>query len=178
MIKMKTRSVGGVNSKMVKIYPSQRKNLETDDNYRVCGAACLLRRSEGRWQRHQPDEEGELFEEFCSLDDSMDWGLELGELPNQEDSDVEFEITEQSCLVGDEDSNSIREILDADKSTRKKRRGRLRRLSKTMAWMLRHLALALGINMRKDGYVKVSELLSTKPLPIFYSRPSYETEKN
>ena len=39
------------------------------------------------------------------------------------------------------------------------------------------MAVALGIDMREDGFVKVSELLSTESLPISYSRPWLETEK-
>ena len=40
--------------------------------------------------------------------------------------------------------------------------GREVKISKTLSWILRHGALELGLNMRSDGYVLVSELLTVQ----------------
>jgi 2'-phosphotransferase len=37
------------------------------------------------------------------------------------------------------------------------------RISKTLSWLLRHVADAEGLEMRTDGYVKVSEIVSATP---------------
>ena len=54
----------------------------------VCGACCLLRHAEGRYQLHQPDESSDAFEQCCAMRD----------LP-QEPSKVE-PWTEEMVLVG------------------------------------------------------------------------------
>ena len=130
-------------------------NLEPADTIAVCGAVCLLRHSEGRWQRHQPDEASDAFDEFCQLDDSLDWGLELGDLLDRDDSDLECN-SDCVCIVTAEAPIAVRDQTD-DGDTRgapavqsltstvdpevdfpvterrKLRRGRLRRLSKCMS---------------------------------------------
>jgi RNA 2'-phosphotransferase, Tpt1 / KptA family len=40
-------------------------------------------------------------------------------------------------------------------------------MSRKLTYILRHNAIKQGINMRKDGYVKVSELVSLK---LYYCR--------
>jgi len=61
------------------------------------------------------------------------------------------------------------ELKQADKNTKKgpspKLRGHPRdelqvRLSKSLSWLLRHAGESAGLNMREDGYAKVSDVVS------------------
>ena len=36
---------------------------------RVCGSCCLIRHTEGRYQKHEPDEESERFDQIAKLED-------------------------------------------------------------------------------------------------------------
>ena len=38
---------------------------------KVCGAQCILRHVEGRYQRHEPDESSAAFDQACKLEDAV-----------------------------------------------------------------------------------------------------------
>ena len=38
---------------------------------KVCGAQCILRHAEGRYQRHEPDESSAAFDQACKLEDAV-----------------------------------------------------------------------------------------------------------
>ena len=145
----------------------------------------MLRHAEGRWERHEPDEASETFDSFCRLDETPNWGIERGELTVSSDSELE---EDGCCSVYDGDWVCVASAQEkGSKQPRHRLSARLRRLSRQMAFVLRHFALSLGLAMGTDGFVEVAELLKVTPvgpprsgkykMPVFYDCTEVDVEE-
>ena len=68
-----------------------------------------------------------------------------------------------------------RYLVPSADSEEKKSRGRAPdvRISKTLSWLLRHVADSEGLGMRTDGYVNVSKMVSATATTLVLSRVTF-----